>query len=153
MTRIPLSIAEHELKTYPHIKLRLQRKRSIALDRRKVVKKEVAEWIKAKIVSRASRKHLNLNHIRDSIFQSISRRGYRTRLATHVGYRTLLTILALIHSATSFFTTFLLSKAMLRFLCNLNFMWGYVLSSCSAMERGILVMSTGVQAKASACFV
>ncbi|GJT09032.1 reverse transcriptase domain-containing protein [Tanacetum coccineum] len=40
MTRIPRSVAEHELKTYPHIELRVQRKRSIAIDRRKVVKDE-----------------------------------------------------------------------------------------------------------------
>ncbi|GKF15365.1 reverse transcriptase domain-containing protein, partial [Tanacetum coccineum] len=43
-------IAEHELKTYPHIELRVQRKQSIAPDRRKVVKYEVAEWLKAGIV-------------------------------------------------------------------------------------------------------
>nr|GEW43456.1 reverse transcriptase domain-containing protein [Tanacetum cinerariifolium] len=52
MTRIPRLIAEHELKTYPHIEPRVQRKRSIALDRRKVVKEEVAEWLKAEIVRR-----------------------------------------------------------------------------------------------------
>ncbi|GJR50919.1 reverse transcriptase domain-containing protein [Tanacetum coccineum] len=46
MTGIPRSVAEHELKTYPHIKPRVQRKRSIAPDRRKVVKDEVTEWIK-----------------------------------------------------------------------------------------------------------
>nr|GEX73607.1 reverse transcriptase domain-containing protein [Tanacetum cinerariifolium] len=50
MTGIPHSIAEHELKTYPHIEPRVQRKRSIAPDRRKVVKDEVAEWLKAEIV-------------------------------------------------------------------------------------------------------
>nr|GEV33460.1 reverse transcriptase domain-containing protein [Tanacetum cinerariifolium] len=37
MTRIPRFIAEHELKTYPHIEPRVQRKRSIALDRRKAM--------------------------------------------------------------------------------------------------------------------
>ncbi|GJY35687.1 reverse transcriptase domain-containing protein [Tanacetum coccineum] len=52
MTGIPCFIAEHELKTYPHIEPRSQRKRSIAPDRRKVVKEEVAEWLKAGIVKR-----------------------------------------------------------------------------------------------------
>ncbi|GKC73405.1 hypothetical protein Tco_1119288, partial [Tanacetum coccineum] len=41
MTGIPRFIAEHELKTYPHIEPRVQRKRSIAPDRRKVVKEEI----------------------------------------------------------------------------------------------------------------
>ncbi|GJW18263.1 hypothetical protein Tco_0025699 [Tanacetum coccineum] len=50
MTRIPRFIAEHELKTYPHIEPRVQRKRSIAPDRRKVLKDKVAKWLKAKIV-------------------------------------------------------------------------------------------------------
>ncbi|GJU08381.1 reverse transcriptase domain-containing protein [Tanacetum coccineum] len=44
--------SEHELKTYPHIEPRIQRKKSITLDRRKVVKKEVAEWLKDGIVKR-----------------------------------------------------------------------------------------------------
>ncbi|GJU59297.1 reverse transcriptase domain-containing protein [Tanacetum coccineum] len=52
MTGIPRFIAEHELKTYPHIEPRVQRKRSIAPDRRKVVKEEVTEWLKAVIVRR-----------------------------------------------------------------------------------------------------
>nr|GFA49786.1 reverse transcriptase domain-containing protein [Tanacetum cinerariifolium] len=43
-------IAEHELKTYPHIEPRVQRKRSIAPDKIKVVKEEVEEWLKAEIV-------------------------------------------------------------------------------------------------------
>ncbi|GKD04686.1 hypothetical protein Tco_1179660 [Tanacetum coccineum] len=43
MTGIPRFVAEHKLKTYPHIELRVQRKRSIAPDRRKVVKEEVEE--------------------------------------------------------------------------------------------------------------
>ncbi|GJU93577.1 reverse transcriptase domain-containing protein [Tanacetum coccineum] len=50
MTRIPRFFAEHELKTYPHIEPIMQRKRSIAPNIRKVVKDEVAEWFKAKIV-------------------------------------------------------------------------------------------------------
>ncbi|GKE41123.1 reverse transcriptase domain-containing protein [Tanacetum coccineum] len=50
MTEIPRFITEHELKTYPHVEPRVQRKQSIALDRRKVVKDEVAEWLKARIV-------------------------------------------------------------------------------------------------------
>nr|GEU81141.1 hypothetical protein [Tanacetum cinerariifolium] len=49
MTGIPYFIAEHDLKTYPHIEPRVQRKRNIALDRRKVVKEEVAGWLKARI--------------------------------------------------------------------------------------------------------
>ncbi|GJZ89185.1 hypothetical protein Tco_0660967 [Tanacetum coccineum] len=52
MTGIPCSITKHELKTHPHIEPRVQRKRSIAPNRRKVVKEEVAEWLKAGIVKR-----------------------------------------------------------------------------------------------------
>ncbi|GKB69949.1 hypothetical protein Tco_0931361, partial [Tanacetum coccineum] len=88
----------------------------------------------------ASRKHLYLNPIRDSIFQSIFGKGYRsfgqalfkslksmhilqlpsgfltrTGLATQVGYHTFLTIPALSHSATSSLTIFLLSRAMISF--------------------------------------
>nr|GEV99442.1 reverse transcriptase domain-containing protein [Tanacetum cinerariifolium] len=54
MTGIPRFIAEHELKTYPHIEPRVQRKRSIAPDRRRLVKDEVAEWLKARIVRKES---------------------------------------------------------------------------------------------------
>ncbi|GJW68755.1 reverse transcriptase domain-containing protein [Tanacetum coccineum] len=62
MTRIPHFIAEHELKTYPHIEPRVQRKRSIAPDRRKVVKDEVAEWLKARIVRKTLKKvNMKLN--------------------------------------------------------------------------------------------
>ncbi|GJT03970.1 reverse transcriptase domain-containing protein [Tanacetum coccineum] len=50
MTRIPRFVAEHKLKTYPHIEPTVQRKQSIAPDRRKIVKDEVAEWLKAEIV-------------------------------------------------------------------------------------------------------
>ncbi|GJZ77317.1 reverse transcriptase domain-containing protein [Tanacetum coccineum] len=52
MTGIPHFVAEHELEIYPHIEPRVQKKRSIASDRRKVVKKEVDEWLKAGIVKR-----------------------------------------------------------------------------------------------------
>nr|GEV45994.1 reverse transcriptase domain-containing protein [Tanacetum cinerariifolium] len=52
MTRIPCFVTEHELKTYPHIEPRVQRKRSIAPDRKKVVKDEVAKWFKSGIVRR-----------------------------------------------------------------------------------------------------
>ncbi|GJU89738.1 hypothetical protein Tco_1302161 [Tanacetum coccineum] len=52
MTGIPRFVAEHELKTYPQVEPRVQQKRSIALDRRNVVKKEVEEWLKAGIVKR-----------------------------------------------------------------------------------------------------
>ncbi|GKC65007.1 hypothetical protein Tco_1097605 [Tanacetum coccineum] len=47
MTGIPRSIAEHELKTYPYIEPRMLRKRSIAPNKRRVVKDEVTEWLKA----------------------------------------------------------------------------------------------------------
>ncbi|GJW18537.1 hypothetical protein Tco_0025973 [Tanacetum coccineum] len=50
MTGIPHVIVEHKLKMCPPIEPRVQRKRSIAPDRRNVVKEEVAEWLKAKIV-------------------------------------------------------------------------------------------------------
>nr|GEV96389.1 hypothetical protein [Tanacetum cinerariifolium] len=60
--------------------------------------------------------------------------------------------MALSHSTTSSFTTFLLSGAMLCFLCTLSSMWRYFLSSCSVKEQRISVMSAGVQAEASACF-
>nr|GEV47406.1 reverse transcriptase domain-containing protein [Tanacetum cinerariifolium] len=50
MTGIPCVIAEHELKTYPHIEPRVKRKQSIAPDRRKVVKEDVVEWLKVRIV-------------------------------------------------------------------------------------------------------
>ncbi|GJX44359.1 hypothetical protein Tco_0261035 [Tanacetum coccineum] len=43
MIRIPCSVAEHELKTYPHIEPTVQRKRIIAPDKRKVVKDQVRE--------------------------------------------------------------------------------------------------------------
>ncbi|GKA45452.1 reverse transcriptase domain-containing protein [Tanacetum coccineum] len=44
------SIPGHELKTYPHMELRVQRKWSIASNRRKVGKDEVTEWLKTEIV-------------------------------------------------------------------------------------------------------
>ncbi|GJV27863.1 hypothetical protein Tco_1384311 [Tanacetum coccineum] len=52
MIGIPRFVAEHELKIYPHIEPRVQNKRSIASDRRNVVKKKVDEWLKAGIVKR-----------------------------------------------------------------------------------------------------
>ncbi|GKA22797.1 reverse transcriptase domain-containing protein [Tanacetum coccineum] len=45
-----VEILQHKLKTYPHIEPRVQRKQSIAPNRRKVVKDEVAEWLKVRIV-------------------------------------------------------------------------------------------------------
>ncbi|GKA43071.1 hypothetical protein Tco_0735731 [Tanacetum coccineum] len=53
MSGIPCFVAEHQLKTYPHIEPRVQKKRSRAPDRRKVVKEEVEGWIKSRIVKRA----------------------------------------------------------------------------------------------------
>nr|GEW23518.1 reverse transcriptase domain-containing protein [Tanacetum cinerariifolium] len=50
MIGIPRFVAEHEPQTYPHIEPRVQRKLSITLDKRKVVKDEVTEWLKAGIV-------------------------------------------------------------------------------------------------------
>ncbi|GKA70678.1 reverse transcriptase domain-containing protein [Tanacetum coccineum] len=50
MIGIPCFIAEYELKTYTQIEPRVQRKWSIAPDRRTVVKDKVAEWLKAGIV-------------------------------------------------------------------------------------------------------
>ncbi|GKA02714.1 reverse transcriptase domain-containing protein [Tanacetum coccineum] len=52
MTGIPHFIAEHQLKTYPYIEPRVQKKRSLSPDRRKVVKEEVEEWLKSRIVKR-----------------------------------------------------------------------------------------------------
>nr|GEX11104.1 hypothetical protein [Tanacetum cinerariifolium] len=52
MTGIPRAITEHSLDTYPYIEPKVQKKRSIALDRRKVVTDEVNEWLKAGIVRR-----------------------------------------------------------------------------------------------------
>ncbi|GKB59193.1 hypothetical protein Tco_0915379 [Tanacetum coccineum] len=43
MTGITRFVAEHQLKTYPHIEPRVHKKRSLALDIRKVVKEEVEE--------------------------------------------------------------------------------------------------------------
>ncbi|GJY94152.1 reverse transcriptase domain-containing protein, partial [Tanacetum coccineum] len=50
MTGIPHFIAEHQLKTYPYIDPRVQKKRSLSPNRRKVVKEEVEEWLKSRIV-------------------------------------------------------------------------------------------------------
>ncbi|GJT06231.1 hypothetical protein Tco_0840693 [Tanacetum coccineum] len=52
MTGIPQAITEHSLDTYPHIEPKVQKKISLARDRRKVVTDEVNEWIKAGIVRR-----------------------------------------------------------------------------------------------------
>ncbi|GKA97822.1 reverse transcriptase domain-containing protein [Tanacetum coccineum] len=67
MTGIPRLIAEPELKTYPHIEPRVQRKRSIALDRRKVVKEEVAEWLKAGIMAKKDKEKTAL-HTNEGVF-------------------------------------------------------------------------------------
>ncbi|GJS87680.1 hypothetical protein Tco_0770316 [Tanacetum coccineum] len=52
MTSIPKAITDHILNTYPHIKPKAQKKRSLAPDRRKVVTGEVNEWLMAGIVRR-----------------------------------------------------------------------------------------------------
>nr|GEV93448.1 hypothetical protein [Tanacetum cinerariifolium] len=73
---------EHELKTYHHIEPRVQRKRSIALDRRKVVKDEVAEWLKAGIV----RKDLYPLPEIDWKIESLMRFKYKFFLDAYKGY-------------------------------------------------------------------
>nr|GEU28990.1 reverse transcriptase domain-containing protein [Tanacetum cinerariifolium] len=52
MMSIPQAIIEHSLDTYPYIKPKVQKKRSLAPDRRKVVTDEVNEWLKSGIVRR-----------------------------------------------------------------------------------------------------
>ncbi|GJZ38613.1 reverse transcriptase domain-containing protein [Tanacetum coccineum] len=52
MTGIPRVVTEQSLDTYPHIEPKVQKKRSLAPDRRKVVTNEVNEWLKAGIVRR-----------------------------------------------------------------------------------------------------
>ncbi|GJY78772.1 hypothetical protein Tco_0484573 [Tanacetum coccineum] len=52
MTGIPRAITEHILDTYPHIKPKVQKKRSLVPDRRKVVTDEVSKWLKAGIIRR-----------------------------------------------------------------------------------------------------
>ncbi|GJS18944.1 reverse transcriptase domain-containing protein [Tanacetum coccineum] len=52
MTGIPRAITEHSLDTYLHIELKVQKKMSLAPDRRKVVTDEVNEWLQAGIVRR-----------------------------------------------------------------------------------------------------
>nr|GEX88595.1 hypothetical protein [Tanacetum cinerariifolium] len=46
MTGIPQAITEHSLDNYPHIEPKVQKKRILAPDRRKVVTDEVNEWLK-----------------------------------------------------------------------------------------------------------
>ncbi|GKA16294.1 reverse transcriptase domain-containing protein [Tanacetum coccineum] len=52
MTGIPRAVMEHRLDTYPHIEPKVQKKRSLALDKRKLVTIEVNEWLNAGIVRR-----------------------------------------------------------------------------------------------------
>ncbi|GJZ58190.1 reverse transcriptase domain-containing protein [Tanacetum coccineum] len=52
MMGIPRAITEHSLDTYPHIEPKVQKKRSLAPDKRKVVTDEVNEWLKAGIIRR-----------------------------------------------------------------------------------------------------
>nr|GEU85147.1 retrotransposon protein, putative, Ty3-gypsy subclass [Tanacetum cinerariifolium] len=70
MIGIPRFITKHGLKTYPHIEPRVQRKISIASDRRKVVKDEVAKWFKAEIIIRVRLKNAIVTYQRlvDIIF-------------------------------------------------------------------------------------
>ncbi|GJZ38828.1 reverse transcriptase domain-containing protein [Tanacetum coccineum] len=50
MTGISRAVTEHILDTYPHIEPKVQKKRSLAPDKRKVVTNKVNEWLKAGIV-------------------------------------------------------------------------------------------------------
>nr|GEU55553.1 reverse transcriptase domain-containing protein [Tanacetum cinerariifolium] len=52
MTGIPRAITEHSLDTYPHNEPKVQKKRSLAPDKRKVVTDKVNEWLKVGIVRR-----------------------------------------------------------------------------------------------------
>ncbi|GJU21833.1 reverse transcriptase domain-containing protein [Tanacetum coccineum] len=52
MTGIPRAITEDRLDTYPYIEPKVQKKRSLALDRKKVATDEVNEWLKAGIIRR-----------------------------------------------------------------------------------------------------
>ncbi|GJV87157.1 hypothetical protein Tco_1531095 [Tanacetum coccineum] len=54
-----VAITEHSLDTYIHIEPNVQKKRSLALDRRKVVTDEVNEWLKAGIVRRVDDPAIN----------------------------------------------------------------------------------------------
>ncbi|GJY28792.1 hypothetical protein Tco_0404559 [Tanacetum coccineum] len=47
-----VAIMKHRLDTCPHIELKVQKKRSLAPDRRKVVTNEVNKWLKARIMRR-----------------------------------------------------------------------------------------------------
>ncbi|GJZ06592.1 reverse transcriptase domain-containing protein [Tanacetum coccineum] len=77
MTGIPRFVAERELKTYPHIEPRVQRKRSIAPDKRNVVKEEVEEWLKSSIMKRVWLKNAVATYQRlvDNIFEGQIRRN------------------------------------------------------------------------------
>ncbi|GKC60706.1 reverse transcriptase domain-containing protein [Tanacetum coccineum] len=52
MTGILRAITEHNLDTYPNIEPKVQKKRSLAPNMRKVVTNEVNEWLKARIIRR-----------------------------------------------------------------------------------------------------
>ncbi|GJU71376.1 hypothetical protein Tco_1262781 [Tanacetum coccineum] len=75
MIGIPCFVAEYELKTYTQIEPRVQRKWSIAPDRRTVVKDKVAEWLKAGIVRKIDWK-----------IESLMRFKYKCFLDAYKGY-------------------------------------------------------------------
>nr|GEW53495.1 hypothetical protein [Tanacetum cinerariifolium] len=75
MTGIPRFVAKHELETYPHVEPRVQRKRSIAPDRRKVVKK-------AGIVKKDIYPLLEI----DGKIESLMRLKYKCFLDAYKGY-------------------------------------------------------------------
>nr|GEV11415.1 reverse transcriptase domain-containing protein [Tanacetum cinerariifolium] len=75
MTGIPRAITKHILDTYPHIKPKVQKKRSLALDRRKVVTDEVNEWLKAgiRLVDYAFKEQIRVNleaYVDDMVIKS-----------------------------------------------------------------------------------
>ncbi|GJR12087.1 reverse transcriptase domain-containing protein [Tanacetum coccineum] len=67
MTGIPRAITEHTLDTYHHIEPKVQKKRSLAPDRRKVVTDEVNEWLKAGIMRKKDEEKTTF-HTEEGVF-------------------------------------------------------------------------------------
>ncbi|GKD76972.1 reverse transcriptase domain-containing protein [Tanacetum coccineum] len=67
MTGIPMAITEHSLDTYPHIEPKVQKKRSLTPDRRKVVTDEVNEWLKAGIMTKKDEEKMAF-HTKEGVF-------------------------------------------------------------------------------------
>ncbi|GJW05677.1 reverse transcriptase domain-containing protein [Tanacetum coccineum] len=85
MTGIPRAITEHSLDTYPHIEPKVKKKRSLALDRRKVVTDEVNEWLKADL-NKACLKDLYLLSEIDWKIESLMGFQYKCFLDAYKGY-------------------------------------------------------------------